>query len=393
VARPKRKSSVLEGGQERGKPDKVTRFAIPVYLLLLLPALAVVSYLVVSPGIKPTASPTSLLFDDRTPSLMWPLSPDTSGKPARNARSLHDLLAMDSAQLAQVDIAEMNLVCATGLPGAENLDIDRCLATLDHWAAWVKHETDRHLYRFYQNPAEFNGSEGYFRMLMLITVLQQDCGVHYNLERVRDIDFTNSQDLFIHGMVGEGNGGTCASMPVLYTPVARRLGYPIKLVLAKAHVFCRWDGPKERVNIEGASRGMHSYDDEYYRTWPHKISDAEVQANQYLVSLSPQEELACFLASRGHCLLDNGRAEEAFQAYAAAHRLAPENPAYLAWAQQVERRLHPEDIARRVGTPRPPTVYRQDPLAEVKRINAINRARLERMADPGQHAPTGPQSR
>jgi len=41
----------------------------------------------------------------------------------------------------------MNLLCAAGLPGAQTLDIDRCLATRDGWAARVKSETDRHLYK------------------------------------------------------------------------------------------------------------------------------------------------------------------------------------------------------------------------------------------------------
>ncbi len=40
-------------------------------------------------------------------------------------------------------------------------------------------------------------------------------------------------------MIADDNGGTCVSMPVLYTAVARRLGYPVKLVLAKGHAFCR----------------------------------------------------------------------------------------------------------------------------------------------------------
>jgi len=64
---------------------------------------------------------------------------------------------------------------------------------------------------------------------------------YYNKQRVRDVDFKNSRDLFLHGMVGSDNGGTCVSMPVLYVAVGRRLGYPMRLVLAKAHVFARWD--------------------------------------------------------------------------------------------------------------------------------------------------------
>jgi len=49
----------------------------------------------------------------------------------RKARDLDALLNLPPYQLADVDIAEMNLLCAAGLPGAKGLDIDHCLATLD----------------------------------------------------------------------------------------------------------------------------------------------------------------------------------------------------------------------------------------------------------------------
>jgi hypothetical protein len=76
--------------------------------------------------------------------------------------SLAELLSLSPDDLARVDVARMNLLCAEGLPGSEKLDIEASLATLDRWAAHIKSETDRHLYRFHQNPAEFENSEGYF---------------------------------------------------------------------------------------------------------------------------------------------------------------------------------------------------------------------------------------
>ncbi len=309
----------------------------------------------------------------------------------RSAQTLDDLLAMSPEQLADVDVAEMNLLCATSLPGAEKLDIDQRLATLDRWAARVKHETDRHQYRFVQNPGNYENSEGYFRMLMLVTVLQQDFGVHYNKQRIRDVDFRRSQDLFIHGMIGDDSGGTCVSMPAIYTAVARRLDYPVRLVLTHSHTFCRWDAPNDRINIEGTNRGMSSFSDEYYLTWPVRISEAEARRNHYLVSLTPAEELASFLASRGHCLTDNGQTEEALNAYAAAHRLAPKHPAYLAWARDAQRRLQPPTFAQGPqGFREPPMVYRNSPMAEIERINAMNHANMRRTQPAAPGVPQSP---
>ena len=195
------------------KPDpgsarrwRIIRIALPAVLAIATCLAAYSVFYCPRRATTPTVAPPSSGFQ--------PLA-----KIKRKAQSLDELLAMSHKQLADVDIAEMNLLCATSLPGAEDLDIDHCLITLDRWAARVKSETDRHLYRFQQSPTDYNNSEGYFRMLTLITVLQQDFGVRYNVDRIRDIDFRRSQDLFIHGMTGSDNGGTGASTTVpAWTP-------------------------------------------------------------------------------------------------------------------------------------------------------------------------------
>lgn len=125
-------------------------------------------------------------------------------------------------------------------------------------------------------------------------------------------------------MLPGGSGGTCASMPVMYVAIGRRLGYPMKLVDAKEHLFCRWEDGKERFNIDGATNGGVDYpEDSYYRTWPKPISDAEMATGVFLHSRSPTEELAGFMHSRGMCLDANNRLPEARAAFAEAHRLEP----------------------------------------------------------------------
>jgi len=120
-------------------------------------------------------------------------------------RTLADVLAGGPGELAGMDIAEMNLFCAPGVPGAKGLDAGRRLARLDEWAGHVRRETERQVCRFRREPGEHDHSEGYFRMLMLVTVLPQDLGVHYNAKRVRDVDLPRSEDLFLQGLL---TGGT-----------------------------------------------------------------------------------------------------------------------------------------------------------------------------------------
>ena len=101
--------------------------------------------------------------------------------------------------------------------------------------------------------------------------------------------------------------GTCSSLPVLQVAVGRRLGYPLKLVTTKGHLFVRWEDAHERFNIEAAGRGVNRFTDDYYRHWPFELAPAEEVAEGYLKSLTPPEELAVFLSIRGMCLREAGR--------------------------------------------------------------------------------------
>jgi hypothetical protein len=257
--------------------------------------------------------------------------------------TLAELSMMSSEELAIQDLALLNLRAAEGLPGSENLNVTEVLATLDRWAQKVKLDTDRNLYQFLQKPDEFHHSEAYYRMLILVTVLQQDFGVHYNLERINDIDFTRCQDLFLHGMVGSSNGGTCVSMPVLYTAVARRLGYPVYLVNAKEHLFCRWDAAGQRINVEGTNQGMNSFDDLHYRNWPHPTSTQEVESGRYLKSLTNAESFSAFLAARAHCFEDSGNRSDAAVCYSLAVKHSANHPMYRSFLSQLVRPKTIED--------------------------------------------------
>lgn len=270
--------------------------------------------------------------------------------------SLADICACKGAALAAIDVAILNLACAAGLPGAEQLDVFRLLDWLDEAARRVDLETRRHWYRFNDSPATYNNSPGYFCCYYLLQVLQEDFGVRYNPARVRDAsfqdpkcfdpDFRDSRDLFIHGII-DGPGGSCASMPVLYVAVGRRLGYPLKLVQARGHLFFRWDDPlgqrlgiPERFNVEGAGEGIASFPDDHYKTWPERWSEFETAIGCYLNSQSPAEELAGFLSTRAECLIDHGRIPEAIQAYQWAVALAPNDHRYHIQLQRLARRQY-----------------------------------------------------
>ena len=241
-----------------------------------------------------------------------------------------ELLASQRGTKLVPDIARLNLQCAHSLQGANRLDMESLAKQLDTWAAHVHSETERHLYRFRQNPSEFDDSEAYYRMLMMAVVVAEDFGVRYNATLIgspstgSDQFFADSRDVFLHGLLGKRRLGTCSSMPVLYVALGRRLGYPVFLVATKGHLFVRWEGRGERLNLEATGRGMNHSDDQHYRDWPFRVSDQEIAENGYLKSMTPAEEQAAFLSIRGACLQANQRLAEARQAYAYAAKLAPQ---------------------------------------------------------------------
>jgi hypothetical protein len=267
------------------------------------------------------------------------------------------MASMTPEQLEDIDIGLMNVRCAEGLRGSEGLDVAITLQRLDQYATHVEHETTRHLYKFRRNPSEFQDSEAYFRMLVLATVLQEDFNIGYNPERIEPLDnlqpdekfCANSRDVFIHGLTGSPAMGTCASLPVLYVSVGRRLGYPLYLVTAKKHLFARWDDGRTRMNIEASGRGFTTDEDDHYKTWPYPISDEEIEANRYLKNMSQKEVLAAFMAMRAPCLLSMRRYDEALAAFRNAVRLAPQIRIHQTILNDAMRDIRNRAIALRQG--------------------------------------------
>jgi len=289
--------------------------------------------------------------------------------------ALKELLVLSPTNLEKCDLARMNLLCAEGLPGTEKLKIDDTLATLDLWVQHVKSETERNFHQFRDNPANFNNSEGYFRALLLITVVQQDFNVHYNPAHITTPDspepddtfFVDSKDLFINGLVSTRAMGTCISMPVFYVAIGQRLGYPMKLVTAKNHLFARWESAdgQARFNIEATGQGLSTPDDDFYKKWPFPISDDDIKINSYLKSQTTAQELSLFLETRGHCLRVAGRLPEARTAYLEAQALTPQWPEHKLFLAAAER-----TAVRPAGTRKDPTDF----------VDAMNRYNQQIMA-------------
>ncbi len=269
------------------------------------------------------------------------------------------LVLESDEQLAARDVAEIHLACATDLPDAGKIDVDRCRDRLDYYARRVRSFTEAHMYQFYCKRRDYNNSEGYFRILCMITVLQRDLGVRYNPAKIPDEVPLETADRFIHGVLF-GAGGSCGSLAVVYTAVGRRLGYPLKLVHARrgpyGHLFPRWDDPQgERFNIEATNQGFGRHTDDHYRTGRFKVDVKTERQACLLQSMTPREELANFLGDRGCCWRDLGMYRLAAESFAWGGAVAPRNKAYLGSALMMMNRWR--DVLNARKPPSFPKIY------------------------------------
>jgi hypothetical protein len=137
---------------------------------------------------------------------------------------LSDLLALSADKLAAVDIAVMNMLCAEGLPGAEELNIPRCLATLDSWTHIIKRYT-RDCSGYYQrDPDQYHHHKGFAKLASMAIFLKRAIGIRYQPTAIGNFDFIDSRDDMLHGLLTR-KLGTCSSLPVLCVAIGRRLGY------------------------------------------------------------------------------------------------------------------------------------------------------------------------
>lgn len=202
-------------------------------------------------------------------------------------------------------MACISLICAAGLPGAEDVDVPAYLARVKEWAALVRERIPRFVYAFKNNPEEFRHSQAFFFARILVQVLKKDIGVHYNPARVSCADnatqtYRDSRDLLIHGPLGPTLAGTCNNIPMAVVAVGRALGYPIYLAVTPCYVYAKWVEPNGNVfNVEASNpAGMTSPTDDQYRA-DKPLPEALSHDPYYMRPLAINDELALCMVSRG----------------------------------------------------------------------------------------------
>lgn len=256
----------------------------------------------------------------------WQVQPPTYTSVGRFCHP-DTIFSMSSYQITNVDPAVVNLVVSQNIDSNEAIDLDAYTSRLDQFVQWVKHETERHYYRFQRNPREFDNSEAKFRLMLMGVTLWEDFQVRYNkrlteiYRTASDAEFlSDSRTAFILGPMNPDVGGTCSSLPFLYAAVGRRLGYPLKMAHSHYHIYLRWVAPNEEFNIEVTGKGVDFPDDNHFRELDARQSGGTLdytkqdeEAEGYFRTMSPIEEIAVIYDIRALCLATRGRYIQACQ--------------------------------------------------------------------------------
>ena len=324
-------------------------------------------------------------------------------------RSVAQLMALSDAGLEQVDIVEMSVAVAREIPSCENLDYQHYKQVVDGWANDVRRWMTTTEINFQKSPQEWRNDINFFRLGLLATYLTRERGIRYHEKYSQDqkagknSKYEEPGAVLVHGLI-DTLRGTCATMPVLHVAIGRRLGWPVSLASAGPHYVCRYDDGKVHYNIEATYTGpgfVSDSDQDYIKN--DGLPQKAVTTGSDFRSLTAREMLGVFVGMRARYYWDTKKYAAADRDYALARVLYPSHrycfrESVRAFVWRGEQLFEPHEIGHpatmaqwlasmyfrpthrstAMGRRRyQPLPSRTDPMAEIERINAMNRASMQ----------------
>jgi hypothetical protein len=265
------------------------------------------------------------------------------------------LALLPEPDLAKRDVVEVNLACVADFPEVQHYKSQAVFDRLEFLTREVKRYTNKTLPQFRRKRYDYYNSETYFRCLAMVTCVERTHRVGYDPDKRDEHTTHTAVDSSLYGPI-LGQGGTCASLPVVFAAIGRRLGYPIKLANCKSHVYWRWDEPGECFNVDSSGNGLASYPDDYYRTGKYEVTKEQEEAFGFVRSLTPREELGLFIKNRAFRWLELGERQLACHAFLWALACQPQSKGAFIQAASHLHRWH-EDLKARIP-PRFPALNR-----------------------------------
>jgi len=225
-----------------------------------------------------------------------------------------DYLALPDDELEQADLVAMNIAVAKGINALKDLQVQHFVEVVDKWTTeFARRLPAAEEYFWQKGPQHWKNDIRFYRMGMLQSFLTGTIGLSYIPEQFGLLAFryTNPSDLFLNGLI-DTRQGTCASLPLLHVAMARRLGWPVSLALARNHQFSRFDDGEVVYNIESThpddagAFASESDDTIIKRVKLHKL---DIEQGGDMRKLTAREMISVFIANRARHYQDTRLAD------------------------------------------------------------------------------------
>jgi hypothetical protein len=219
--------------------------------------------------------------------------------------SVAQMMSMSDSELDGLDPIVMDLAIARGIPECMELDVSKYVTTVDEWAIAIREKNSRDEAAGRTGPLYRQSKKLWLAGGMAIE-LARTFGVRYTAE---PLNLSRPDQSFVYGAIERGTG-TCASMPVLYLAIGRRLGWPIHAVVSNDHMWARWDDGipvdkgGERFNLEATTAGIAGHENEFCSNLDSDYADElktpaiAIRSGSDMSSLTSRETLGIFLQAR-----------------------------------------------------------------------------------------------
>lgn len=250
------------------------------------------------------------------------------------AMAVSDLVALSDDELEAIDPLVINMIVAKVLPELVDIKFEKYVRIVDTWARRIGDglaaaEANGAMDPSYEVDPNIWRAGG-----MAIAVAGRSIGITYT----RDVTLTDHADLFVPGMI-ETKEGTCSNMPMLHLAIGWRLGWPLKAVVTRDHMWCRWDdgvpGPDDggsyfnleatAASNEGGGWGGFSTptDEQYIKDFQTPLK--AIESGSDMVSLTARQTLGVLLQQRAGYWRAQGKPYQAFADMQLAAECFPQN--------------------------------------------------------------------
>jgi regulator of sirC expression with transglutaminase-like and TPR domain len=168
----------------------------------------------------------------------------------------------------------------------------------------------------------------------------------HNVQYDKSPEGREKQENYFINAILDTKQGQCVTIPMLYTAIAQRLGYPVYPVMAPEHTFVRFVDPTlKEQNIELSGGAGYSSDEDY--AFRLNISAKAIKKGAYLRTLTNRQYLGVLLQQNAIVWGNRGQIDKSIKYFEKAYEIDPKNvyfPKNLQhlWRRKAEKESSPE---------------------------------------------------